>query len=67
MSGRGSYTKSTARSLSKDTRGTLTPRGLASLVEALRSLPSVTATVAARASVRLSELAQEAFNAQRSV
>ena len=67
MSRRGSYTKSTARSLSKDTRGTLSPRGLAKMVEALRSLPSVTAVVAARASERLSELAQESFSAQRSV
>lgn len=67
MSRRGSYTKSTSRSLSKDTRGTLSPRNLGRLVEALRSLPSVTAVVAARAAVRLSELAQEAFDEKRSV
>lgn len=43
------------------------PQQLASIVERLRSLPTVTAKVAARVAPRLSELAAEAYDARRSV
>ncbi len=41
--------------------------GLRDLVGQLRSLPSVTSRISERVAVRLSELAQEAFAAKRSV